>query len=265
MTNTIQLPFCGFYESEASRMLENELEYIFDYSDGGGDYNIPDELWCELNLKEAQRQLVLEYVDAFQEQFESDTGIVLRGEFDGMESPKFYNFETDRIFIKVPPSTIAALFTASEADNHKTLEKVLEKRHTSYDGFHSFYSNDIGKWLLKPVGTWDHNELESLLLAVLEIYNPDYRKDYDYSVYELLDRWRGNGGPSEAVWNCLPKPFQNFADMQREYGKACSFELYALTGKAYPDGMTIEEAKAENAELPLPPCEYTLNLFERRA
>ena len=247
-------------------MLDSELEYIFDYSDGGGDYNIPDKLWIEVDLSDAQRELVLEYVDAFQAQFESDTGIALNGEFDGMEIPKFYNFETDRIFIKVAPSTVAALFTASEAEGHETLKEVIEKRHTSYDGFHSFYSNDIGKWLLKPVGTWDHNELMSLLFAVLRIHNPaDYEDDRNYSVYELLDRWRGNGGPSSAVWNCLPKPFQNFADMQRKYGKACSFELYALTGKAYPDGMTIDEAKAEDAELPLPPCEYTLNLFERRA
>lgn len=258
--HSIQIPFCGFYESAADRMLQDAIEQTFDYSDGGGYYNIPDAVHWKTDWSEAQEALVLAYLEAWQEQFESDTGIQLNGEYDGISSPKYYNFETDRIFIKVAPGVVSTLFTISEADNHEHLEKVLRDRHTSYDGFWSSYSNDLGQWLSKPVLTWDHNELLSLLLAVFAI--KDCNED-DYGTFTLLEDWCCNGGPDSAVWGCLSPELQAFAEAQREHGQAMSYECWEATGKAYPEGTELEDIEAgagATEPLPEPRCKETIDM-----
>lgn len=125
------------------------------------------------------------YVDAFNNVVGDEIGIDLGLKFESMTSPREYNFETDRIFAYVPVDTIEALFAASVADNHAALRKVLEERHTSYSGFHSYYSNDVESWLAKPLADWDHNELCSLLCAaMLRAGMTDWRWDVYYAVVE---------------------------------------------------------------------------------
>lgn len=65
------------------------------------------------------------------------------------------------------------MFALSKRDKHQTLAKVLMDRHTSYDGFHSFYTNDLSEWLDKPLEDWDHNELHSLLITTMTLLDFD--------------------------------------------------------------------------------------------
>lgn len=263
MKHSIQIPFCGFYESEASSIIDDAFNDAF-YYDDSGNYNVPDYAWFNLDTSEARRELVEAYLDGWCEAFTDATGLELKGKFDGMSSPKFYNFETDRIFLEVDALTVAKLFEASEADNHETLTAVIKRRHTSYDGFWSYYTNDASAWLAKPVLEYDHNELETLLIAVLEISAPDWDEDYKFRCWELLEGWTGNGGASNAVWAGMPEKLREYADLQREFGKPMSWELFEATGKAYDDGMTLEELQALQAageeEVFYPRCDKTLEL-----
>lgn len=265
--HSVKIPFCGFYESAASQMLDDELEQAFDYSDGGGYSHIPDEVHWMLDFSDAQQQLVKAYLEAWQDAFKEATGINLSGVYDGMDSPREYNFSTDRIFIKVSSEVVQALWAESVKDNHVTLAKQIKASFTSYDGFWSHYSNDLATWLEKPVLEYDHNELMTLLVSVLSIHSPGCEQDSwgDFGLYTLLEHWQCNGGASDAVWSAMPDKVQQFAELQRDFGKPMSWELWEATGKAYEEGTTIEDALAEGAEVFHPRCKDTIELNLGRA
>ena len=239
-------------------MIDDEIEQVFDYSNGGGHSHIPEETYFSreygIDNRAIKIELVKAYVDAFNERFEGETGIALNAVFETMTSPREYNFETDRVFVDVPIATVNALFTESEKDKHVKLTTVIKDQCTSYDGFYSYYSNDLGQWLLKPLLTWDHNELGILLQAVAAIHC-----DTAWCVGDLLESWVVNGRLSNAVWGAMPAKLQEFAEVQREYGEAVDFALWVDTGKAYPEGLTEDEIK-DIEPLPEPRCTETIEM-----
>lgn len=91
----------------------------------------------------------------------------LGAKFEEMTSPREYNFTTDRIFCELSGRTVARLFRMSREDNHARLAACIRERFTSRDGFISHYSNRLADWLEKPLADWDHNELGTLLRALL--------------------------------------------------------------------------------------------------
>jgi hypothetical protein len=250
-TRSIQLPFCGFYESDASHMIDQEIEQAF--SDENGDcLNVPEETYFKkeycIDNKAIEIELVKAYVDAYEAQYESETGILLNATFEEMTSPREYNFSTDRVFITVPLATVKKLYAQSRKDKHVELAKVIKDQCTIYSGFISFYSNDLTDWLAKGFLAWDHNELKILLQAVLNIHN----SEADFNMCDLLESWTCNGGLSNAVWGAIPAIVQEFAEVQRDYGKAVDFEAWVRTGVAYENGS--DEA------LPPPRCKETMEL-----
>lgn len=182
-TNTdqrvINIPFDGFYESlyssEIDHHEEQEAEHFAERQEEEG---IPSQLRLEASdfaeilfecadYRAIHLAIAKAYADAFNTYVSDEIGIELGMSFESMTSPRYYNFETDRIFCHIPEASVAALFELSKLDGHEALRKVLEDRHTSYDGFCSHYSNDLDAWLEKPLEDWDHNELCSLLLAAM--------------------------------------------------------------------------------------------------
>jgi hypothetical protein len=178
-TRIINIPFSGFYESlwssEIDHHEEQEAEH---FAERQAEEGIPEPLrldgsdFAELLFECADYRKIHEaiaktYAEAFNNVISEAIGVELGMTFESMTSPRYYNFETDRIFCHIPEASVAALFELSKLDGHKALAKVLEGRHTSYDGFHSFYDNDVAAWLEKPLEDWDHNELCSLLLAAM--------------------------------------------------------------------------------------------------
>lgn len=110
----------------------------------------------------------------------------LRATFESMDSPKYYNFSTDRLYMNIPASVMRHMFKLSKADNHATLARVIKERFTSRDGFMSHYENDISDWLEKPLQHWDHNELGTLLVAVIEIVSEYDESDFARDVMETM-------------------------------------------------------------------------------
>lgn len=93
----------------------------------------------------------------------------IRATFESMDSPREYNFATDRVYADIPVSVMRELFKRSKAEKHATFSAVIKERFTSYDGFSSHYSNHLQDWLSKPLADWDHNELSTLLIAGLQL------------------------------------------------------------------------------------------------
>lgn len=110
----------------------------------------------------------------------------IRATFESMDSPREYNFTTDRVYANIPLAMMKVFFNMSKRENHATLAAVIGERHTSRDGFISYYANDVAEWLAKPLTDWDHNELGSLLVAAMRMAGVDLESDWEelyYAVY----------------------------------------------------------------------------------
>lgn len=153
MKFNIQLPFFpGFYESDLKNCdtaywaLKEELEYYQrEYA-----YDNPDE-------QAIYAQLTEDDIDFDDDRYEEDVrnawveafkwrtpDIVTEVSNVEMTSPRFYNFETDRLWADVELRDdwmdVVREFMVENAD---WLRERIKGDWTSYDGFHSFMSNNF--------------------------------------------------------------------------------------------------------------------------
>ncbi len=247
----IQIPFQGFYETSFSAMIDYAEESFFHYDDQGNSA-IPDQLYFNMNYKHIELKIARAYMDKFEIAYEEMTNIKLNLTFESMQSPKEYNFETDRLFAYISASKIKKLFAASKKNKHEELKAMIDSRCSSCSGFISFYSNQLETWLEKPVLEWDHNELKILLEAVLNIDNAQQAINNNFDPYYMLEDLSGNGYLDNWLCEAMPRSFIDFADLQREHGKALDYDVFIETGAAYdPD-----------SNEPMPPlrCKQTIEL-----
>ncbi len=111
-----------------------------------------------------------EYVPAWNEEFKYLTDIDLGLKYESVEMPREYNFETDRTFATIPQAGWRQLVRCviASSDAKEVMSEISRQRHTSRDGFFSVYDPDWESW--GSVRGWDHNQLETLLLAVMSIH-----------------------------------------------------------------------------------------------
>jgi hypothetical protein len=199
-TMVMNIPFSGFYESKWSGGIDHEEESHAEYEANEreeGEQSHPAELrLSETEIAEilfdvtdysaAYATIARDYVEAFGTVMGEALDLDLKLTFESMSSPKYYNFETDRIFVNVPLEVVKELFKRSEKDGHKALKQVVHDRHTSRSGFCSWYSNDLADWLEKPVEEWDHNELMTLLGAAFALAEVDNGDELEWEVYEAV-------------------------------------------------------------------------------
>lgn len=183
---SIVLPyFPGFYESLLSHAIDQEEESFCEHEAEESDHETAEMsqpehlrlnsselasiLFDVTNYTKAYHGIAHCWTDAFDTYASDAVGFPLKIAFGDVDSPREYNFTTDRVFATLTAGAVRKLYAASKADKHATLAKVIRERFTSYDGFHSHYSNTLSDWTGKPLANWDHNELETLLMAVLAI------------------------------------------------------------------------------------------------
>lgn len=174
------IPFSGFYESVHDEALDDALNQIF--ADDRGDPN--DGLinrafdyikWHEVQIKYAEA-----YAEAFADEFE-----IKGAKFESMQSPREYNFTTDRIFMEVPQEEMQRIFDETPP---MTLSDVAKEMFTSRSGFISFYSSDWRSW--GPLPTWDHNQCFALIQAHVRMEHDDFDC---WAEFGLMERFRDNG------------------------------------------------------------------------
>lgn len=245
----INIPFSGFYNSLWSAEVDRVIEQESEWSAEREQEEVPDavlrvteEEFCEVlvdscDYSAAYRQIAEDYTDAFGEVIHETLGIDLDLKFADMSSPRYYNFETDRIFATIPLTVAEELFAASAEEEHETLRRLIADRFTSYDGFRSNYTNEADVWLAKPLTEWDHNELGTLLLAAMERDQP--AEGWDIAVYYAMN---------EAFFHAV----QEAVDWQKVEEKIT--DLRAEKAK---------EAAEDDPEFePTPPrCDRTMELF----
>ncbi len=199
----IVIPFSGFYESSHDSMIDQEIESLFQ-DDCGNVHDMPDDFWYNYNGAEIRKAYAKDYTENFQDWLENECGIKIKLEFESLQSPREYNFTTDRIFCYISKEDIAGLFQIADTEK---LESIIKEEFTSRDGFSSSYSNLLLDWLEKPLMEWDHNELATLLRAAIETKGNPKMDDY-----ELMEHSSCNGVISSLVWDNLPDECKKLAD-----------------------------------------------------
>ena len=194
---SINIPFPGFYESVLSNEMDHCLEQYCEHmiEESGREYEFSEHMSLdESELAEIiieattydiiHNKLAENWVESFAHVAGDYLPFKLNLSFEEMISPRYYNFETDRVFCQIPYYQVKRLAAISRKDNHKTLSKVIKDNCTSYDGFRSFYSNELRDWLEKPLVDWDHNELGLLLTACLIIGGANFKNnEFEYDIY----------------------------------------------------------------------------------
>lgn len=215
------IPFHGFYETSHSAALDDAVESFFQYDDHGNS-NIPDDVYITTNYHKWFIEYSKAYVVAFNDFFKDETGIELGLEFESLNSPKEYNFTTDRIYCYTNKAALNALYDKVTTEN---LAARVKERFTSRDGFISFYPNDLSKWPT-IVFDYDPNQIETLIEAVcVQEMGADY--DDKLKSWDLMESYAGNGYYENWLCECLNSEAIDFADRQREAGKILEYKKTA--------------------------------------
>lgn len=167
------IPFTGFYESIHSSIIDDAIEYHFSDREGYGLHKTPWEL--DFNYRKAMEEYSKKYCNILSEELDIDLT------YKDLESPKEYNFTTDRIFVLIKESDLIRI---RESLSDEALEEYVKDKFTDRSGFISFYQNslkDTGNEYRRswdrPVTEWDHNQIGTLIECYMESEHGDILGD----------------------------------------------------------------------------------------
>lgn len=177
----INIPFAGSYNSMFSAELDSVQERFVEYEvekNPGLNPDIPNEaLWHCADYGKAYDHIARAYVDQFNQHLIDEYELDLDLKFESLQSPREYNFQTDRIFCEISEENVRKL---REAVSDPALRQAIRERFTSRSGFISSYPNHLNAWNPNPL-LWDHNELGTLLVALL-----DDDEGWDWKIWERM-------------------------------------------------------------------------------
>jgi hypothetical protein len=189
------IPFSGFYESVHDQLLDDEVNQICE-NRNNGDVNHDLSFYLSDNIN--WKQVEIDYAKDYTENFANELNI--KGlKFVELDSPREYNFVTDRIFAKCSDTEFYRMFKLVKGE---TLDKVCRDNLTSRDGFSSFYDPNYKSW--GHWKKWDNNQLSQVVEAYVQYMDDDNCVDFDE--YELMESSRCNGVISGIIdKNCKPE------------------------------------------------------------
>lgn len=190
------IPFSGFYNSVHDSALDDTLEQMFSDRDTGCHINegLFYAAMDKINWRAVHKEYAREYCANFASWLELDL------EFDELDSPREYNFTTDRIFCRISEDSLRRAY---DRVNTPPLRELVRQRFTSRDGFISFYEPDLDNWP-SDVTEWDCNQIGTLLMALAdqECSNSDGFECWDE--YDLMEYDRCNGDIDDMVYKNMP-------------------------------------------------------------
>ena len=212
------IPFSGFYnsihDSELDRVIEYETEYL---SENGASNDlcikIAELIYDQTDWQKAHKDYAHIYtgawIDALNDYLKTEHKFTIKAEFESLQSPKFYNFETDRIFCTIEEKYVKALYAFAMKYHRDAFINLCEKRFTSYDGFISSYPADHNEWP-RNLAEWDHNQVGILLELWGSIALVDAPE------WELMEDASCNGLIDACIWDNLDKQAIKYVDAMRE-------------------------------------------------
>lgn len=205
----ILLPFNGMYHSFLDEQIDYEIENVsFDLTDEQKDKLY--DYYNDLNLTSYHKLLTDSYSSYLIENINTDFNLNIKYSnidyepMNGMNSGD--NLYCDIDVLTLPSiEQLADITNVSIDDVWHELQLMANDRFTSYDGFISFYDNDI-----TPLKTANYELWQDVYISLVISYlakNTDTVSDYDYYVNDIeqsfLDGLSSEGGSIELLLNSL--------------------------------------------------------------
>lgn len=180
MKFNIELPFFpGFYESDLMNSdtpywaIKEELEYY------QRDCDTPckelTEADLDFNYEQYEEDVRNAWVDGFRDYAPE---IVLSIENVTMWSPRYYNFDHDRLYADVElADNWMDEMRHFIALNYDWLKERIHEDWTSYDGFCSFMSNDVDEWPSYLFEEQDDRYISTMIGYMMYRANKEIRND----------------------------------------------------------------------------------------
>lgn len=152
--------FPGFYESilfnSDSEYYANEVLQDQDHPD---QYELKD-------FEGFQAEVSKKAADLLHEAVVFDNSIIQAIDFEGLSSPKYYNFETDRLILKVKLDQ-RKLELYCFRQEREVFDEYLKENFTSRDGFASFIENNVNAFKNQYI---EENKKDRTLDIMIEFY-----------------------------------------------------------------------------------------------
>ena len=182
----IQVPFSGFYESIHDSLISDAAasDIVWHIAQATGsdaccyyDLNTAetsvydDAMWGNSGVlsrnfwRESQKKYAAEYCNRFGDKYNLSSVT-----FESMRSPRFYNFETDRLFAHVEYKELQAMLVPRKKEFVVWAENNIHSR----DGFILFSEYHPQEWVRKPSRTWDFNMWHWFLSWAVQDDEEDY-------------------------------------------------------------------------------------------
>ena len=153
--------FPGFYESN---LYNSDSEYYMNQY-----LNEDQENKIEYELKDFEgftSEVAKKAADLLHEAIVFDDAIIQSIDFESLSSPRFYNFETDKLILKIKlDQRKLELFCFRQEKTD--FNQYLQENFTSYDGFHSFIANNINDFKNQYI---EENKTDRTLDIMIEFY-----------------------------------------------------------------------------------------------
>lgn len=187
--DTIQIPFSGFYHSIHDSYIDSTIEYYLDEYEGEA-LEKAQEAFYDMSYKGVHLAVAKHYVQAYNAVFYDKYDIDLCLKFVELDSPRFYNFETDKIFCSYDAEAFKQVVAL--LDGEKVQNDLLEKYKTR-SGFICFQST---------IDSIVNKEYEVFAMDLLEMLLPENEVVEDYQYTDNINEVISNAFPSE-VWDVL--------------------------------------------------------------
>ena len=180
------IPFDGFYESFISADIDHQIGQQIEWDCDIYDLNETEEEilynnYLTVNTSYFYNQIAEDYTNFYIDELNKRLkGFSLKATYKCFESPREYNFETDRIFIEIEENHAVDFIKHIVQNYKKELENRIEDRFRSRSGFISFYKNSIDLWA-KDFKEWDCN----MIGTCFELFDLE-EEDINYSLREYL-------------------------------------------------------------------------------
>lgn len=197
----LAVPFSGFYESEWSDMIEareqEEKDWLVEHYDVDSDF-LQDCVEAEDGWNaRCREQIATWFCEHYFSLVSEFTGIDFEVKSVRIDSPRSYNYTSDKLIAAVVTSMsqeqVFEKIQGLMCEHYDELKKIIVDNHTSYSGFISFMSNDIGEWF-SSLDDNDHPYLDYILGYITHIKakeaqwarGMDERDFLNYAIYEAI-------------------------------------------------------------------------------
>ena len=209
--------YCSWIEQEIDHITRTDSEYYAEEYDLSEDKQQEiEESYCTKNYDKLEVEICKTYIPHYFEAIEDEIDFELNASFESITSPKFYNFETDRLFVEIDNIKITMLMNWIFNNKLEKLKEVIKDRFTQRDGYVPYYSNDLEAW--GDVDTWDYNQLGTALLVFV-----DENADFNYTLHESV-----SDTINDNIYSTLSDDMQEFLNKESEKKEAKKAQLSLL-------------------------------------